>query len=152
MPSFNLRVYALIINEKNEILLSLERRNGFAFVKFPGGGVESGEGIVEALIRELDEELGLKVKAEELQFFYFNDFFQASAFRQSDQIVAFYYVLKVQSNSLKIPTNTLVPTAGDYEIQQWKSLQDCSVDEVTFPIDKLVLNKLIDIQIDFPYY
>ena len=143
MPSFNLRVYALIINEKNEILLSSERRNGFAFVKFQGGGVESGEGIVDALIRELDEELGLKVKAEELQFFYFNDFFQASAFRQSDHIVAFYYVLKVQSNCLKIPTNTLVPTAGDYEIQQWKSLQDCSVDEVTFPIDKVVFGKLI---------
>jgi len=152
MPSFNLRVYALIINEKNEILLSSERRNGFAFVKFPGGGVESGEGIIEALIRELGEELGLKVKAEELKFYYFNDFFQASAFRQSDQIVAFYYVLKVHSNSLKIPTNTLVPTAGDYEIQHWKSLQDCSVDEVTFPIDKVVLNKLIDVQMDFPYY
>ncbi|TNE74221.1 MAG: NUDIX hydrolase, partial [Bacteroidetes bacterium] len=56
---FNIRVYGILLNEKNEVLLSDERRFGTAFTKFPGGGLEWGEGIKDALIRELQEELNI---------------------------------------------------------------------------------------------
>jgi hypothetical protein len=35
MAGFNLRVYGLVINEQEEILLSDERRGGISFTKFP---------------------------------------------------------------------------------------------------------------------
>ena len=57
MKKFNLRVYGLIVNQKSEVLLSDEYRFGTFFTKFPGGGIEFGEGIIEALKRELIEEL-----------------------------------------------------------------------------------------------
>ena len=75
MKSFNVRVYGLLINSNNELLLSDERRGGFSFTKFPGGGLEFGEGVVEALIREFSEELAIDVSVGDL--FYVNDFFQA---------------------------------------------------------------------------
>ena len=58
MAGFNLRVYGLVINEQQEILLSDERRGGISFTKFPGGGVNENEGILDALHREFREELG----------------------------------------------------------------------------------------------
>jgi ADP-ribose pyrophosphatase YjhB (NUDIX family) len=90
MERFNLRVYGLIINDKQEVLLSDENRFGYFFTKFPGGGVEAGEGIIEALHREFKEELDLEIK--EATPFYYNDFYQESAFRKEDQIVSFYYL------------------------------------------------------------
>ena len=38
MSYFNVRVYGLLINDDNEVLLSDEREFGMDFIKFPGGG------------------------------------------------------------------------------------------------------------------
>ena len=73
MKKFNLRVYGLILNEKEEILLMDECRNGVAFTKFPGGGLEFGEGTKDCLVRELKEELLSDFEIGDL--FYVNDFF-----------------------------------------------------------------------------
>ena len=44
MPLFNVRVYGLLINNQNEVLVSDEQEYGMRFTKFPGGGLEYGEG------------------------------------------------------------------------------------------------------------
>ena len=61
MKSFNLRVYGLLVNEHNEVLISEEFRFGKPFTKFPGGGLELGEGLKEGLIREFQEELEIDI-------------------------------------------------------------------------------------------
>ncbi|MFN5910799.1 MAG: NUDIX domain-containing protein, partial [Bacteroidota bacterium] len=66
MKRFNLRVYGILINDRDEVLVSDECRNGFSFTKFPGGGVEVGEGFPQALEREFEEELGIRVEVGEL--------------------------------------------------------------------------------------
>ena len=57
IKSFNLRVYALII-EQEYILVSRELIMGKYLYKFPGGGLEYGEGLIEVLQREIMEEMG----------------------------------------------------------------------------------------------
>ncbi|MBN18102.1 MAG: DNA mismatch repair protein MutT [Chloroflexi bacterium] len=57
-------VCAIIINKNNEILL--EQRSDNYLWGLPGGGVEIGESITQALHREVMEETGLKVEIIEL--------------------------------------------------------------------------------------
>jgi len=139
MKNFNLRVYGLIINEKQEILLSDEYRFGHFFTKFPGGGVEKGEGIIDALHREFQEELNLEI--EDPTPFYFNDFYQESAFRKEDQIVSFYYLVKCDYQKINC-FNYKIPFFEEVEKQRWVKLEDLEEIDLTFPIDKMVVTKL----------
>jgi len=136
---YNLRVYGIIRNDQDEVLLSDERRGGVSFTKFPGGGLEWGEGTVECLKRELQEELGCDSEIGEL--FYVNDFFQQSAFRNTDQLISFYYFVG-QINGLLPVSDHEVPLREEGEKFRWVSIEALHEDMMTFPIDKLVVGKL----------
>ncbi len=137
---FNLRVYALIIDEQNRILLSDEFRFGYFFTKFPGGGVEANEGIIDALKRELQEELSAEML--DSSFFYFNDFEQVSAFDPSQQLVAFYYIVRLKEPE-KIGIHTYaIPFQEETEKQRWVYIRELTKQDFTFPIDQIVLEKL----------
>jgi ADP-ribose pyrophosphatase YjhB (NUDIX family) len=137
--AFNLRVYALIINDQNEILLSDENRFGKFFTKFPGGGVEFGEGILDALHREMYEELNLKIN--EAIPFYFNDFHQESVFQVNHQIVSFYYKVNCSFQQILIQDYT-IPFKEEGEKQRWCEIESLEIEDLTFPIDRIVLEKL----------
>ena len=113
MAGFNLRVYGLVINEQQEILLSDERRGGISFTKFPGGGVNENEGILDALHREFREELGSDILSA--SFFYFNDFYQNSAFRKEDSLVVFYYLVKIKSD-FQLPKGDDLPLGSKTQV------------------------------------
>lgn len=58
---FSCRIYG-VLHEAGRVLLTRSAFRGRAFVNFPGGGVEIGEGPMEALLREFREETGLAVR------------------------------------------------------------------------------------------
>ena len=91
MYPFNVRVYGLLINDRNEILISDEQEYGMRFAKFPGGGLEHGEGLIDGLKREFVEECNVEI--EVLSHFYTTDFYIKSAFNDS-QIISVYYLVK----------------------------------------------------------
>ena len=94
---FNIRVYILLLDEcRNRILLSDEIINGDCYTKFPGGGLEYGEGILDCLHREAKEELGQEV--EVVRQFYTSEIFQQSRFRPQDQIICVYYECRLPMN------------------------------------------------------
>jgi len=60
---FVIRVYGLIINEWEEVLVTDEFQLGQRMTKFPGGGLHFGEGPVDCLVREMQEECtGQRIK------------------------------------------------------------------------------------------
>lgn len=141
--AFNVRVYGILMNEKEEVLLSDENRFGRKFTKFPGGGLEHGEGLKECVKREFMEELHLDVEVGEL--IYLTDFYQQSAFNDNDQIISVYYKVE-SSEASKIPTK-VVPfdfEEGYEEVHRWKSIRELKTDDLTFPIDKIVVDLLAD--------
>ena len=61
MPKYRPNVAAIIRNAAGEILIC-ERKNNARAWQFPQGGVDKGESLIEALHREVHEEVGLKSK------------------------------------------------------------------------------------------
>ena len=142
MKRYNLRVYAIIINHQSEVLLSSEHRHGQSFTKFPGGGIHWGEGPADALKRELVEELGCNFNIGEV--FYVNDFFQVSAFNENDQLISFYYYALPSNKANLAQLHLKSGSNGDGEIFHWKSLEQLTEEDLTFPSDKIVAKRLIN--------
>ncbi|MBE7508995.1 MAG: NUDIX domain-containing protein [Bacteroidia bacterium] len=132
MNDFVVRAYGILINHKNEVLLSHEKEFGMEFTKFPGGGLEYGEGLRECLAREFLEETGQHVKV--LEHFYTTDFFIESAFHEKRQLISVYFY--VDAIGFEKPADT--------ELQNflWKPINMLSEEDVTFPVDKYVVSLL----------
>lgn len=131
-----------MINDRNEVLVSDECRHGYSFTKFPGGGLEFGEGLLEGLKREFEEELGITVEVGKL--FYVNDFYQESAFNENHQLLSFYYLVQYSDwKNITIKESQNLEMM-DYETPRWIALTELSTDDFTFPIDKIVANKIVE--------
>ncbi len=144
MYPFNVRVYGLLINADNQILISDEQEYGMRFTKFPGGGLEFGEGLIDGLKREFVEECNADV--EITGHFYTTDFFVKSAFNDS-QIVSVYYRVK-NTNPLNLNIKT---TAFDFDGEgdvlqsfRWLKVNELNADDFLFPTDKHVVNLLLN--------
>jgi ADP-ribose pyrophosphatase YjhB (NUDIX family) len=86
---FNLRVYGVLLGPNKEVLVSDELIRGGYYTKFPGGGLEFGEGTRDCLKREFKEEMDLDIAVGD--HLYTTDFFQMSAFNPDHQIISIYY-------------------------------------------------------------
>lgn len=137
-------MYGIVVNDKHEVLVSHERRGGHEFNKFPGGGVELGEGILDALHREFNEELNAVIETS--TFFYVNEYFQTSIFKSSDQVISFYYRVNLDNTTIKTGVSNLPlgsTEVGDYERVSWVPISRDLQSLMTFPIDKIVVTKML---------
>lgn len=141
---FNVRVYGLLIKDQNQVLISRETYNGMRLTKFPGGGLEFGEGVEDALKREFREELGLEVEAERL--FYINEFLQISAFDPKDQLLAIYYLIRPASSASSRWANIANSALSQEEhvAFEWVMINQLGEAKLSFPVDKIVAGKLMD--------
>ncbi len=148
MSRFNIRVYGILQDINKQVLVSDEYIRGSYFTKFPGGGLEFGEGTRDCLKREFMEETGLEVTIG--AHIYTTDFFQISAFNNSDQIISIYYFVhadKLESLVTKTSVFDFEPhqvadPKGESEVFRWIDWNDLSEDVVSLPIDKLVVKML----------
>ena len=140
--TFNIRVYGLCIQD-DLLLVTDEFRFGRVITKFPGGGLEFGEGTIECLKREIKEELELKVKV--LAHFYTTDFFQPSAFSTTDQVISIYYKIALP----EVPEKLVASSVNELQRQEgaqvfrWVELKKLKEEIMTFPIDRVVVKKLL---------
>lgn len=142
MYPFNVRVYGLLINDNSEVLISDEQEFGMQFSKFPGGGLEFGEGLTDGLKREFIEECNLDV--EVIGHFYTTDFFIKSIFNEAQLISVYYLVKNTQPIELVIRS---VPFdfdgAGDVlQAFRWVKINELKKEDLTFPVDQHVAELL----------
>lgn len=137
MSYFNVRVYGLLINANNEVLISDEHEYGQYFSKFPGGGLELGEGLIEALKREFMEECNIQVEVRD--HFYTTDFYEKSSFNDSQVISVYYLVKELESLKLNFKTKVFDFDEGVFQSFRWVNIGELIEDDVTFKTDKAVV-------------
>ena len=132
--SFNIRVYGLIL-ESGSILLSKELIMGEEVIKFPGGGLEHGEGLIEGLNREFKEEMGQRIY--NVKHYYTTDFFQRSSFKLTDQLISIYYTGKLKHKVV----NKINKPKKEQQVFIWEKLERLNEVKFKFPIDQLIIKK-----------
>jgi ADP-ribose pyrophosphatase YjhB (NUDIX family) len=146
----NLRVYGILLGENKQVLVSDEYIRGGYYTKFPGGGLEFGEGTRDCLKREFKEEMDLEISVGD--HLYTTDFFQMSAFRPDQQIISIYYFVQAKE-PIRVPLRT---KPFDFDEREWKIYEerketetfrfidwaDFNEESVTLPIDKVVVRLL----------
>jgi len=143
---FTIRVYGILLNELKQVLVSDEYIRGGYYTKFPGGGLEFGEGTRDCLKREFKEEMDLVVEVG--AHLYTTDFFQMSAFNSSHQIISIYYAAKALE-PIKAPLRIKPFDFDEREMEMYRQTKETetfrfidwnlfSSETVTLPIDKVV--------------
>jgi len=146
LTMFNLRVYGLLLGENKQVLVSDEYIRGNYYTKFPGGGLEFGEGTRECLKREFKEEMDLDIEVTD--HLYTTDFFQMSAFNPEHQIISIYYFVRalepirapLRSKPFDFDEQQLKVYAEKKETETFRFIDWTTFNEesVTLPIDKVV--------------
>lgn len=141
---FNIRVYGLLITDNKQVVVSDEFIRGAYITKFPGGGLEFGEGTRDCLQREFKEEMNMEVAITD--HIYTTDFFQMSTFNPSHQIVSIYYFVKAlepftvsfKTKLFDFEPSQIADPRGEAEVFRLINWDDFNVSVVTLPIDKIV--------------
>ena len=142
----SVRVYGILINDEKQVLVSDEYIRGAYYTKFPGGGLEIGEGTRDCLKREFMEEMNLQVAVGD--HIYTTDFFQQSAFNSAHQILSIYYLATplepiaapLRTNEFHFDEQQLQLYSASQQIESFRFInwENFSADAVTLPIDKIV--------------
>jgi len=142
---FTIRVYALIINDQTEVLVTDEFQLGMKMTKFPGGGMNFGEGTIDCLKREMFEECNQEI--EDIQHFYTTDIYQKALFWDDYQLISIYYLAKIKEpikfyiSDKPFDFSDLVNGNQSF---RWVSAEKIIPGDFTFPIDKHVAHLLKD--------
>lgn len=133
--SFIVRVYGLMVNPFEELLVAEEFHYNTFMRKFPGGGLQFGEGPVECLRREMMEELQLDVEVGD--HLHTTDFFVESAFNSNHQVLAIYFLVHApQEIYSKFREEYVLPSTNGEERFRWVKVNELGGLEFTFPVDK----------------
>jgi len=150
MSKISVRVYGVLRDEQGRVLVSDEKIRGDLFTKFPGGGLEFGEGTRDCLVRELKEELNLSVQADD--HIYTTDFFQRSAFNESYQILSIYYGLRaleplnidLAKKPFTFTEESIASYAATQQMESFRLIpwEQFNAEAMSLPIDKVVATLL----------
>lgn len=111
--AFRPTAYAIIVRD-GAILAVRER--GFPLLNFPGGGVECGERIADALQREVREETGFMVTIGDFLHVREN-FFYCDPAREAWHAIIFYYTCASDPPDAE-------PVIGDVAEMRWMTVRE----------------------------
>lgn len=132
IDKLNIRVYATAVKDRKVLVLH-EEYAGEQLMKLPGGGLEFGEGVLDCLHREFEEELNVKINI--LGHLYTQEEFVVSRFRDNEQLLTVYYLVEI------IDENEFLIMDPCIEKTEWIPI-DTDENPFILPVDKIAFEKL----------
>ncbi|MCS7299391.1 MAG: NUDIX hydrolase [Spirochaetia bacterium] len=105
-----IRVQAVIFNDKGALLLVKHSKNNKEYYVLPGGGVEYGERLVDALLRELKEELDIS-NVYSVKYVGIRDFIPPEGDRH---VIDIYYYVVADLSDIKLSENDGIIKGFDF--------------------------------------
>ena len=132
IDKINIRVYGAVVKDRKVLVLH-EEYVGQNLMKLPGGGLEFGEGVLDCLHREFEEELNVKIKIKE--HLYTQEDFLVSRFRANEQLLTLYYIVEIIDEEEFLILDPCI------EKTEWVPI-DTDENPFPLPIDKIAFEKL----------
>jgi len=139
-------VAAMIISKDKKLLLGMKYAGrGGVYIDswhIPGGGVEEGENLESALIREIQEEIGLDISGFKIELFDDKGYGESERIYQGQKVLAkmHFYVYKFIVNDKKASEINL-HLDDDIERTQWVDFSDLKNIKLTPPSIELFTRK-----------
>src|SRR5882724_980815 len=124
-----IRVYGICRNAIGEVLIAEELIHGEEITKFPGGGLELGEGPADCLEREFMEEMGCQI--EIIRLLHVTNSFVVSHFNPATQVICIYYHVRMKSES-----GENITSSEPHMKLHWQRATDALLNLLTFQTDK----------------
>jgi ADP-ribose pyrophosphatase YjhB (NUDIX family) len=136
MKSFNIRVYGFLV-EDNKLLLSREWYPFYSqgMLKFPGGGMRMGEGVVDCLKREFKEETGVSLL--DVALFHMAEGVLPCLFDGGkSQVVPVYYEILKYEGILPVGVEQDIPEKRGRATLEWHEINKSVLNLLTFEADR----------------
>lgn len=117
----NIRAGAIIMKDGKILMVGSER---FDYLYSVGGRIKFGETAEEAVIREVEEETGVRMEVDRLGFIHENYFIGDSPSNSGKLVyeISFYFYMKVPENFS--PESESFTDCGEKEFLKWVSPDD----------------------------
>jgi len=122
---FRPSVYAISVNDGKILLMDSKSVNKFWF---PGGGVEIGEKLNDALERECLEETGLEIKTIGELLLFRENFFYYQPTDEAMQAFAFFFLCEFKSNKIE---SGFLADDGESKDPRWVEIKEISKEDFT---------------------
>lgn len=132
IDKLNVRVYAAAVRD-NKILVLHEEYAGDHLMKLPGGGLEYGEGVLDCLHREFEEELNARIKI--LGHLYTQEDFVISRFKENEQLLTLYYLVEILDETEFLILDPCIEKA------EWIDI-DTTENPFVLPVDRIAFEEL----------
>jgi len=116
VQSIRIRAAGILVKD-DQILLVRHEKNGKSYWLLPGGGVDFGESVEDALVREFMEEVGLAIKVGPMVLVH--DSIPPNHHRQ---VLNIYFMVSTDKFEIKVTPDAVLRDAAFYPLSEFPQM------------------------------